>query len=716
MNKFQEDQEDDFGDETLPHSSASRAWAGKRLLLGLLARWYWPVLGIILGLGGAGYYLKKTPPRYSSTATILVKQNMAGLISEDQVQAINVESKEGLNTVVAQIRRTELLKRVGSRPDVRALEGLLPPAVSYVPEWFSQSSAGEPATSADNSGLPDVDAVGGMLARRLRVSNRNGTRLLDITITHEVPKTAKALADAIVLEYIEETAAKADSERTRRSRSLVDKSENTRARLQQAESALAIYNRALEVHQALEESESEMRTLARRYRSKHPRMQAAVGQLEELKQRFLEEFRLATQAPADKSYWESNREQLQAAVGDGELELATARQLLLARTGVLKGETESLMSVFNAMLTRLTESDVNRLGDESNVEVSSLARVPGQAVAPVPLKIGATGVAGGGVAGAALALLLFRLDNRFVTVSQVEQETSLPVLAALPLMTARMLEQATRNGRKGNDPVSTASQEDKWSPELVFRKGVEDTLFAEAYRTLRASVTLLGGEHGQGVILFTSALPSEGKTITSANYALSAARQGQRVLLLDLDLRKPSLHRQFGLKRRDLGPGITDLLVGRNQWSEGVTRDLGCENLDAIFSGTRAPQPGELLRRDSIGKLLEQLREEYDCIVIDTAPMLPVPDTRVLLTLVDRCCLVVRARFVPRGAVQRAISLFEDAGRMPDGIVLNAYRESRRMMGENYSYGSYRMSRYGRAGRYGYGSYGSYGSYGTDDD
>ena len=116
-----------------------------------------------------------------------------------------------------------------------------------------------------------------------------------------------------------------------------------------------------------------------------------------------------------------------------------------------------------------------------------------------------------------------------------------------------------------------------------------------------------------------------------------------------------------------------------------------------------------------IRKLFDWAREHYDHIVIDTAPVLAVPDTRIILPLVDNPILVVRANVVPKPAVFRALEMLEDDGSRVVGIVLNGYRETRRLLGYNYSYGSYRYGKYGYS-QYGYGGYGSYGSYGSDDE
>jgi capsular exopolysaccharide synthesis family protein len=250
---------------------------------------------------------------------------------------------------------------------------------------------------------------------------------------------------------------------------------------------------------------------------------------------------------------------------------------------------------------------------------------------------------------------------------------------------------------------------------LVFRPGTSSTNFAEMFRILRASISLLGDETKRKVTLFSSALPGEGKSLVSANFALAAAGQGRRTLLIDLDLRKPNIHREFGLSRSKLGPGVTEWLAGQSSLDESIITDVGSENFHVMFSGKRAPNPGELLNVSRLKQLFAEVCKRYDVVVVDSAPLLAVPDTRVIAPLADNFCLVVRANYVPRGAVVRTLELLASADSPPSGVVFNGFKETRRMIGENYSYGSYRLSRYGRPYQYGYGSYGSYGAYGSDD-
>lgn len=713
---FHPDDENEFHNPAI----TDRGLKIKRLLLDLLGRWYWIALGLVFGMLGSVYHLSKAPEKYTATSTLLIKQQTKSLISRDRVDEIDMRSIEGLNTVAERIRRFELLQRVASRTDVRSLPGLMPTPVDWRPEWlaswFGSEKTAPQASESRNTPPPEPAHLGSWLASRMVVSIRRGSLLIDITFEHEVPEVAKALADAVAREYIAELAGAVTEGRTSQTDTLLKQSEEVRAKLQSAESALANYNRAIELHKSLEIQENIGSKLARQYLGKHPKMIAANSELKGLKTRFLEEFDVAIRSPADQAYWETAVAKIDASQDDIEARLRLARQLLLARTGVLQGEINSQMSVFNAMLTRIEESNVNRQGDESSVEISSLARVPGGPSSPNRNKILSQGFVGGGAFGLAIAFLLVRIDNKYHSVAQIEGELGLPVLAAVSNLNFRHLEQAARDYYRKHPAEKPNPLREAWDPHLIFRPGSSSTVFAEMFRILRASVSLLGDESKRKITLFSSALPGEGKSFASSNFALASAGQGRKTLLIDLDLRKPSIHRVFGIVRSMQGPGVTEWLVGQTTLEDAVHREVGCENLHVLFSGQRAPNPGELLNVSSLKRLFAEAREKYDVIVLDSAPLLSVPDTRVIVPLVDNFCLVVRANFVPKGAVLRALELLASAETSPSGFVFNGYQEKRRLIGQNYSYGSYRHNRYGRPYQYGYGSYGAYGSDSEDED
>ena len=301
------------------------------------------------------------------------------------------------------------------------------------------------------------------------------------------------------------------------------------------------------------------------------------------------------------------------------------------------------------------------------------------------LKFSLLGLAG----GIGLAILFQLLDNKFHTVVDVEDKLSYPVLAAVPRL---------RNSELKKPKGEVVTGRENWAPTLLFARDDTETVPAESFRVLRAAVSLLGPAEERKISMFTSALPSEGKTTVASNFACSMAQQGKKVLLLDLDLRKPSVHKAFGLQK-DQTKGVVDILSGNAKHSEALIKKTGMPNLHLILAGTKAPNPGELLESGHLESFLSLLAEKYDHIVIDSAPILAVADSRLIAPLVDNFCFVLRADQTPKGAVLRALELISSAGKPPSGIVFNDFQEKRLMVGKNYSYGYYRGGTYGTYGK-----------------
>jgi len=684
----------------------------RQLVLDLVGRWHWIIFGLILGVLGGFFYLSKAPKTYQARSTLLIKQQTSSVMSSrDQVDEMDLRSLEAMNTVAERITRPEMLQKVASRPEIRALPGLMSKPVLWLPEWADKwFGKGKEKAESGSAGVPSPASLGGAISMWTKISVRRGTRLLDVVVTHESPEVAKAIADTIATEYQAELTGARTSGRSSNLQILVEESEAARKRLQAAQNALANYQRALVTLKDLEVRENLVSDLSRRYLPKHPRMVAALAEKSATQQHFLEEFDAARNSQVDRVYWDSNAAEWSKSAADESSKLSTARRLLLARGNVLESEIVSQTSVFNSILTRIHEADINQQQVESEMDISSLAQLPGMPISPVPMKVFALGSVGGLGFGILLAMFFIRLDNKIHTVSQLERETGLPALAAIAEMQVKNLDASGRRRSKDSTEPEACS---RWHPLLIFREGFTTTTFAEMFRVLRASVSLLGDEKIRKITLFTSALPGEGKTLVSCNFALAAAQQGKRTLLIDLDLRKPAVHKCFGLKRDSHVNGVTEVLSGNATFDDAVLTDTGAPHLHLMLAGKPAPNPGELLNASSLEDFLKKAVNDYDLVVIDSAPLLAVPDTRIIAQLVDNFCLVVRADYVPKGAVRRVISLLGNDRTLPSGVILNGYSEKRRLIGQNYSYGNYQTNKYGKAYRYGYGSYGA--SYGSDE-
>lgn len=260
--------------------------------------------------------------------------------------------------------------------------------------------------------------------------------------------------------------------------------------------------------------------------------------------------------------------------------------------------------------------------------------------------------------------------------------------------------------------VAVASEQAKGEAGIVVQAD-SNTQIDEIFRSLRTNIQFMlkGSEK---VILFTSASSGEGKTFNAANLAMSFALLGKKVVLCGLDIRKPALGRLFNVSERANG-GMTSLLTLEKVAEKDVCSQIlpsGLNpNLDLLLAGPIPPNPTELLARDSFGEVVQILRQLYDYVIFDTAPVGLVSDTIQIGKQADVTVFVCRADYTPKSALSILNELAAE-GKLPNpSVILNGIDMSKRKYGYYYGYG-----RYGNLGRYGYGPgshLGSYGSYGT---
>jgi len=201
----------------------------------------------------------------------------------------------------------------------------------------------------------------------------------------------------------------------------------------------------------------------------------------------------------------------------------------------------------------------------------------------------------------------------------------------------------------------------------------------EAYKSLRTSVRFALRSSGCKRISVTSAMANEGKSITILNLAISVAMDGQKVLLIDADLRRPSQARMMVEKAT---PGLSNVLAGMVSPEEAIRPEM-YPNLDMLFSGDVPPNPSELLGSDKMRELIGEMSKKYDYILVDTPPVNLVSDAAIVTNLLDGVLLVVRQGKSRKEELKRAISNLELAGVTPMGIILNGVEMKE---GKDYSY------------------------------
>ena len=270
--------------------------------------------------------------------------------------------------------------------------------------------------------------------------------------------------------------------------------------------------------------------------------------------------------------------------------------------------------------------------------------------------------------------------------------------------------------------VAVASEAAKTKADIVVHANTNNQM-EEIFRSMRTNLQFMMKE-GEKVVMFTSSTSGEGKTFNCANLAVSFALLDKRAIIVGLDIRKPRLADLFELK--DKKHGITALLTKENPTREQIREQIlpsGInDNLDLLLAGPIPPNPAELVARESLDHIFSVLREEYDLVLIDTAPVGLVTDTLQIARVADATIYMCRADYTPKSNFHLINSL-ADEKKLPNmSIVINGIDMSKKKYGYAYGYGRYgkygRYGRYGSYGKYGknystYGGYGTYGQYGN---
>ena len=260
--------------------------------------------------------------------------------------------------------------------------------------------------------------------------------------------------------------------------------------------------------------------------------------------------------------------------------------------------------------------------------------------------------------------------------------------------------------------VAIASNKAKGKADIVVHEN-QNNQMEEIFRSMRTNLQFMLKE-GQKVVLFTSSTSGEGKTFNAANLSVSFGLLGKKVILIGLDIRRPRLAELFGIN--DHKHGITNLLVKDNPTIEDIQEQIlpsGVnKNLDLLMAGPIPPNPAELIARNSLDIIINLLKERYDYIMIDTAPVGLVTDTLQIARVADASIYMCRADYTPKSSFN-LINALANEKKFPNmAIVLNGIDMSKRKYSYYYGYGGY--GKYGRYGRASYGtSYGQYGNYGN---
>jgi capsular exopolysaccharide synthesis family protein len=383
--------------------------------------------------------------------------------------------------------------------------------------------------------------------------------------------------------------------------------------------------------------------LAERLGERHPEMVKIRSAIQNAEAELRTEVAKVVQAVRTEYQAALVQEKSLAAALDQQKSEALAMNRKGIEYSVLEREVESGRQIYQSLMQRAKETSVTGELKSSNVRVVDRAEIPRQPVSPRVFFSLVLALFGGGFVACGLVFFFEYLDSRIKTPEEIEARLGLPAIGLIPAL--------GKNWREV-DPLLS--------------KGVPPD-FAEAFKALRTNVLFSAAEKGCRVVVLTSSGPSEGKTIVASNLAIGVAYAGQRVLLIDGDLRRPRVHSVFAYEQE---PGLSNALVGDAKISVAVHK-TDVAGLCVLTAGRVPPNAAELLGSRRFKELLNSIREQFDWVVIDSPPVMAVTDANILANLADSVVFVVGADMTSHHIARRAVDQLTRASAVFAGAVLN---------------------------------------------
>ncbi|MFP4475046.1 MAG: GumC family protein [Desulfatibacillaceae bacterium] len=412
------------------------------------------------------------------------------------------------------------------------------------------------------------------------------------------------------------------------------------------------------------------KTLLLEYTREHPQVEILDGQMDSLVNEIQQEIK------SYLSLLESREKELQEKLEELRKQNAylPEQALLLAR---LERDVDVNERLYLELKTKHQETQIKESGRIAEISIVRPAMVSSVPI-NVPSKLMATltGIVTGLILGIVFAFVSETLDTSIGTIEDVEGFLQVPVLGVIPnLETASSIDRDRLEPGSRAGPPSTSRLVAHFEPKSIV---------AEAYRALRTNLYFMGVEKKGKSFMVTSATLQEGKTFSVVNLALSMAQTGDKTLLVEADLRKPSIYRMFGL---DKEPGLTDYILGNYRWQEAVNtitdvmlgdmeledilRTPGLDNLSVMTAGTTPPNPSEILRSPRFAEFIREAEKTFDVVLIDAPPVLPVADAAIIGAKVHGVIIVYEVGKVARGILKRAKVTLDNVDASVLGIILN---------------------------------------------
>lgn len=588
---------------------------------------------VVLGLIFANHEVSKIPTTYRSSATIEV------IAKANKVQGLDnaIQLRPGhLTVTIAQkLSLNSLYERIVESEDFK---GYLPRSSGVI---------------AENQKRALIYSIKEATTVRLRPNN---SPLIDISVTHTNRELAKDVIAIMLREYQTLGSDERGRDTDETLKLLTQQKEASGLKLAAAQRTLGIYKDALELRELIRDSERKISELEKKYLDRWPPLVRERGHKAVLVGDFVKELnRVKNRFDVEKQFWDQAESVVSA--GDEEELLTFRLQTAEARNSSLNRDFDSESKLYKELDDRLKLGTAQ--SDYRTEEISVLEQ-PVAASGPVPvnkpsffLKFGMLGAA----IGMAISFLLGSLDTRIRRIEDLEKISNTKVLAAVP-----------KSSKLGKGMLDR-----------------DQNIEYESIRTLHTN-SLLNAPDAK-VVLVTSSTPSEGKSTISTNLAAASASWGwgEKVLLIDFDLRKPRVHEYMGLAPETKGVG--DYLIAKDSINECIAKHPEVPDLYVMVGGSRRFDGGLPDVRE-LEKMLDLLKGSFDRIIVDSAPILAVSDTLVLSKHVDEVLLVFRMWKTPRKALIRTLTQLSQNDTYPYGVVAN-YMPTRLGFGRHNYYYSY---------------------------
>jgi capsular exopolysaccharide synthesis family protein len=690
--------------------------------------------------------IEKGTPTATKNGELIVRDNDLDSL---KTKMLMVKSQPVLKDVVKSLRLPQdprFTQKDGGRPVIPTLKKLIGLGPSGTAEETQEGDAAD--ADANEPDERTLESYALILDKWLTVELVRDTRAVKIAYPHTDPNEAAVIANQVAKSFMDLSFKNQTAQFTDTSDWLDRSTRELKAKVEQAEQALADYTRE---HHIFSTDGKETLTTEKLSRLHDQLTRAQTDRL--LKQTLYDELKAGHIAQLPESYLDAPLTALRSKLADlqieaaelgvkygprnphllevnqqiaiteqqiesgmhsleqkieGEYERAQADEKTLnaaldqmkaeaerenqdaIQFTILKQEVETAKGLYTDFLLKTNQANLQVAEQHLNMRVIQPALVPRIPVSPLRktnvviafiLSLGA---------GLGLTFFLEYLDNTIKSVEDITRYLQLPALGVIPVIgmsNQRHLKSKSNGNRLSLNGHSKPAHGN--GTALAVTKpvvGLEShSAAAEAYRALRTSVLLSSAGRPPKTLLVTSAQPGEGKTTTAVNTAISLAQLGSEVLIIDADLRKPSVHKVFGA---DPSRGLSTYL-SRDADVDGLIQKQLFPHLSVIASGPIPPNPAELISSERMQDLVNQLSERYDHIVIDSPPLINVTDPVILSTIVDGVMLVVSWGKSTRDACKRVRNELSSVGAKVFGVVLNSVDFRREGRDEYYYYRYY---------------------------